>query len=76
MKQNHGKFIHLFIYCSYLKAPIKTTGSQALKGYPPEVPITQTYELIWAFIYLCINYIKKIWENVLWEEPNEHVNSL
>ena len=46
MKQNHRKFIYLFIYCSYLEAPIKTTGSQALKGYPPELPITQTYELI------------------------------
>ena len=52
----------------HLQAPIKTTGSQALKSYPPEVPITQTYESIWAFIYICINYKKKIWENVLWEE--------
>ena len=52
----------------HLQAPIKITGSQALKGYPPEVPIAQTFELIWAFIYLCINYKKKISQNVLWEE--------
>ena len=49
----------------HLQAPIKITGSQALKAYPPEKPIAQTFELIWAFIYLCINYKKKIWENVL-----------
>ena len=59
---------YLLYLSQYLQAPIKTTGSQALKAYPPEVPITQTYELIWAFSYLCINYKKENMRKFLWEE--------
>ena len=56
----------------YLQAPIKTTGTQALS----EVPITQTYKLICAFIYLSMNYKNKKWENVLWEENQMRIQIL